>query len=103
MKEEYNTVYRKDQLKHIRKEIKHPLIGEFGALFSVLSFFPVVWHVTRTGNVDCMSWMWIGLSFIANVLWLWSGLIDNLSANIMLGAPLIIILIYLAIFKYSKQ
>lgn len=94
-------IARGNELVDVHKEIKNQLVADIAAVFTVIAFLPMIWHITKNKAVECIPYSWLIISAIANVLWLYSGITDKLSSNVILGGSLLVILAYLSFIKYK--
>jgi uncharacterized protein with PQ loop repeat len=105
-------------LNHMERTMKHPgppvccpcddddefeWVASVAVTLNIIAMLPQVWHVYRKQNAKSLSYMWLGTSFFANVLWFIFGLRKDIPALICSATFFMGAFAVLGIMKYMFE
>jgi uncharacterized protein with PQ loop repeat len=76
-------------------------IGDLALFLNIISTIPQLYHVYSKRDAKSLSWMWIFVSFIANILWIAFGYNKGVFLLMKTGSIFATVYLILGIMKYK--
>lgn len=81
----------------------YKLIGITAAIIGIIAFIPILINTTVHKSTHSLHYGWLALKLFASLLWLFYGISNKLTPNIISSVAALLFLVYLFGFKYYVE
>lgn len=83
--------------------LKKEWVGNIAAIVGIVALVPITWHVIFTEKYRTVNLSWTFLKMFGAVLWLYFGIINNITPTIVVSIATLFILFIVVLGKFLKK
>lgn len=84
-------------------KLKKEWVGQLAAIIGIIALLPIGWYVIFTYKYINISLVWIFLKILGAGLWLYFGLVNKITPNVILSIASLIVLFIIVIGKMFRS